>query len=218
MNPRRAYGTGSVHQRPDGKWVASMKPAGPHAAPDGARPASALLSRPPNAPCGTSCAKQTSTRRPARAARPTVRTWSEVWLETRATQLRPTTWQADRSQVNTWVIPTIGHKRLDQLTPGDRRALARTMEHSGASTASITRADAVLGKLLRDAIIEGHRVPQAILLVRSSNEVESDRDAIPLPDAPSPSSRPPPPCPTRPGGSPRSYRAPETPARACAKQ
>lgn len=115
--------------------------------------------------------------------RPTVKTWADQWLDITARRLRPTTWQANRSQVATWIIPTIGHVRLDMMRPADVRAVERAMETAGRRPATISRCRAVLDKMLRDAIIEGHAIPQAVLLVDSLGPGESDRDAIPVPDA-----------------------------------
>lgn len=119
-----------------------------------------------------------------RGGRPTVKTWADRWLEITSSELRPTAWQANRSQVVRWIVPTIGHRRLDQLTPGDRRSITTAMTRAGLASSSVTRAQAVLGKMLKDAIIEGHAVPQSVMLVKTGGgSVESGRDAIPLDDA-----------------------------------
>jgi integrase len=115
--------------------------------------------------------------------KPTVKVWAGRWLENRAETVRPKTWATDRSQITNWIVPAIGHRRLDQLTPGDIRAVHRYMDVGGGVPSSIQRAHAILGKMLRDAIMEGYAVPQRILLVEGPGIGENDRDAIPLPDA-----------------------------------
>lgn len=113
----------------------------------------------------------------------TVKTWAERWLENRVDTSRPRSWATDRSQIRNSIVPSIGHRRLDQLSPADVRALHRHMDVAGAAPSSVQRAHAVLLKMLRDAIMEGHSVPQRVLLVDGPGVGENDRDAIPLPDA-----------------------------------
>ena len=180
---RRAYGTGSVTQRKrDGKWVATLEAGWTE------RGTRRRVSRVRS----TKRAAQTALRDLMREAeqrqsprvggKPTVKTWADQWLETAATEMRPTAWQATRSQVTRWIIPTIGHKRLDQLTPGDRRALTRAMFDAGLAQSSVNRAQAVLAGMLGNAVSEGHHVPPAALRLKSTKS-ESDRDAIPFEDA-----------------------------------
>jgi len=115
--------------------------------------------------------------------RPTVKRWADRWLDTTAHTLRPTTWRTNRSQVSMWIVPTIGHKRLDVLTPGDVRAVTRAILDAGRSPATAHRAQAILEKMVRDAMLEGHHVPDRVLLVTGPAVGENDREAIPLPDA-----------------------------------
>jgi len=119
----------------------------------------------------------------AAAGRPTVKRWADTWLDATAHDLRPTTWATNRSAVTRWIVPTIGHKRLDRLTPADVRAVTRAILDAGRSTATARRAQAVLEKMLRDAIREGHAVPDRALMVVGPEASENDRDAIPLDDA-----------------------------------
>ncbi|NUP34110.1 MAG: tyrosine-type recombinase/integrase [Streptomycetaceae bacterium] len=120
---------------------------------------------------------------PIAGGKPSVKVWAEQWLEDTRRLRRPTTWQANRSQVNTWIIPTIGHRRLEALRPADVRAVERAMEAKGRKPSTIARCRAVLDKMLKDAAIEGHTIPQGVLLVEGVGAGENDRDAIPLPDA-----------------------------------
>ena len=113
----------------------------------------------------------------------TVKAWAQTWLTTKAETDRPTTYQATASQVRNWIIPTLGHRRLDRLTPGDRRALTRAIRAAGRADSTANRADAVLGKMLSDAVIEGHAVPAAVREVKLRVKTESPRADIPLPDA-----------------------------------
>lgn len=120
---------------------------------------------------------------PVVGGKPTVKVWADQWLEITSRSVRPTTWQANRSQVINWVVPTIGHRRLDALRPADVRAVERAMESANRAPSTVARCMAVLHKLLMDALLEGHPVPPAVLKVQTGGAGESDRDAIPLADA-----------------------------------
>jgi len=119
----------------------------------------------------------------ATSARPTVRTWANRWLEITQTTHRPTTWGANRSAVTRWIIPAIGHRRLDRLTPGDIRAVSTAILSGGGAPASARRVHVVLIKILRDAMLEGHAVPPRLFEMKAPAAGENDRDAIPLPDS-----------------------------------
>lgn len=127
--------------------------------------------------------RKADTEQATTGARPTVKRWADAWLEITERHHRPSTWATNRSTINRWVIPTIGHKRLDLLTPGDIRAVTSAMLDAGLAPASARRAQVVLEKMLKDAIDEGHNVPQRALMVDGPAAGENDRDAIPLPDA-----------------------------------
>lgn len=115
--------------------------------------------------------------------KPTVRTWAEQWLEMTSSRLRPTAWATNRSSVRLWVVPTIGHKRLDLLTPADIRSVTRAVLAAGRASSTAHRTHVVLKGMLRAAVMEGHTVPQRVLMVEGPGAGEHDRDAIPLVDA-----------------------------------
>lgn len=181
---RRAYGTGSVFfDKKRERWVGTIETGW---TPRGTRRRKSVVGK-------SKAIVQRKIREALRAAeqnqapivggKPTVKVWADVWLDNTVRVRRPTTWQATRSQVNHWIVPTIGHRRLEALRPADVRAVERAMEAAGKAPSTIARAMAVLAKMLKDAVIEGHPVPQAVLLVETGGAGESDRDAIPLPDA-----------------------------------
>jgi hypothetical protein len=64
-----------------------------------------------------------------------------------------------------WVIPTIGHRRLEQLTPADDRAVTAAIIGAGRSLSTPQRAQVVLTNMLRDALLEGYSAPQRVPLV-----------------------------------------------------
>lgn len=127
--------------------------------------------------------EQEEAEAPTVGGKPTVKRWADAWLEQTQAHLRPHTWATDRSQVVNHVVPVIGHRQLGQLGPADIRAVHRAMHVGGSAPSSISRCHAVLGKMLRDAILAGHKVPQGALLVDGPDLGRSDRDAILLDDA-----------------------------------
>ena len=116
-------------------------------------------------------------------ARTTLKVWLDQWLATRATKVRPSTYQADASVTKTWIIPTIGNVRLAQLTPRHVGKLADTIIEAGKASSTAVRAHAVLMKALKDAAREGYPVQQGTLLAQPPAMGESGRDAIPLDNA-----------------------------------
>lgn len=117
------------------------------------------------------------------SARATVRSWAEQWITRRHSEVRHTSAATDISSVRRWVIPAIGHRRLDQLTPADVRAVTAAIMGAGRSSSTAQRAQVVLTKMLRDAILEGYSVPQRVLLVPAPPKAVNDRDAISMVDA-----------------------------------
>lgn len=181
---RRDYGTGSVFQRArDGKWVASVAAGWTRSGARRRRTRITDTEAKAKAALRSMLREAKAHEAPSAGGRPTVKTWADQWLETQSHELRPTSWQATKSQVSTWIIPTIGHKRLDSLTPADRRSVIRAMSHHGLAQGSLNRANAVLAKMLKDALLDGHAIPSAVLAVSGSKRTESDREDIPLPDA-----------------------------------
>lgn len=117
------------------------------------------------------------------SARVTVGTWAKAWTERRQVEVRSSTMSNDISQVRKWVIPTIGHVRLEQLTPAHMRAVTAAILSAGRAQSTALRAQVVLKKMLRDAIVEGYRVPQRVLEMPNPEKNVTDRDAVPLIDA-----------------------------------
>lgn len=184
MNPqpttsRRPPGTGSIFQRADGLWVGRIE-AGYTA--KGGRRRIVVSGKTKSEAAAKLKKKQGEIAREGLAslgtARTTVKAWAETWLEITARKVRPKTWATNRSCVSTWIIPTIGHRRLDDLNPADVRALTGAMMKAGRSSSTAQRAQVILTKMLRDAILEGHQVPQRVLLVPAPSKAAHDRDAI----------------------------------------
>ncbi len=183
---RRQYGTGSVHQRAsDGRFIGTIE-AGWTAAGTRRR---ITVSAKTEAECRRKIeAKQreiAKTGLPAQglSARTTAKAWSTTWLAELEHHARPRYYATDASVVRRWIVPTIGHKALADLTPADVRAVTEAVRKAGNSTTTAGYAQGVLIRMLRAAIVEGHPVPERLLHLKAPGKATSDRDAIPLPDA-----------------------------------
>lgn len=184
MTRRRAYGSGTVYRDPTrGDWVGRAE-AGwtPHGtrrritvrAKTEAEAKRKLRDRQRVIAAGDA---------PTAGGHPTVRTWSQTWLADRVRRVRPSTYSTDAGEVAKWVIPTIGHRRLDQLGPQDVRALESAMRDAGLSTTTIRYTSGLLRRLLKAAQAEGHHVPAQIMLTKPPRPAVHDRADIPLSDA-----------------------------------
>ncbi|MBX3097312.1 MAG: site-specific integrase [Fimbriimonadaceae bacterium] len=113
----------------------------------------------------------------------TIKRWCELWLAQRQRVVRPGTYVSDRSAVNRWIIPTIGHVRLDAVAPADVRRVASAQETAGLALPTMQRSHAVLGKILADAVAEGYQVPQRARDTAGSGVGPSPRQALSREDA-----------------------------------
>lgn len=124
---RRAKGDGSVFQRADGYWVAVVQ-LPPRA--DGSRNQKRIVRKTKAAAVNELRELRTKVERgeivESRAV--TVKVWCEHWLaEIAPTKLRPRALETARSDLNNHVIPAIGKKRIERLTPDDIRHVTNTM-------------------------------------------------------------------------------------------
>lgn len=179
---RRQYGSGGLRQRADGKWVGTIE-AG--YTPRGTRRRVSVVATTKAEAKRKLTAKQRALDTDGAAptsGRATVKTWSDVWLPIHAAKVRPSTYTTDAGAVRKWIVPTIGAKRLDTLTPGDVRAVHVAIRKAGKSSTTARQAHWVLMGMLKAALLEGHRVPPNVLLVQAPVKAAHDRDAIPLED------------------------------------
>lgn len=113
----------------------------------------------------------------------TIKRWADQWLVRRQHSVRPGTFVSDRSAVHRWIIPTIGHLRVDSLTPSDIRKVAASQEDAGLALATMQRTHAVLGKILADAVAEGYQVSQRTRETRSPGSGRSPRQSLSVAEA-----------------------------------
>lgn len=176
---RRQYDTGSVYKRAsDGKWVATIEAGWTER---GTRRRIVLTGKTETQVRAKLKEKKRQIARdgvPQTSARTTVKAWAEEWLAITQRSLRPKPWATDASAVRKWIVPTIGHKRLDQLGPADVRAVANAQRAAGRSTSTARRTHITLTAMLKAARQEGHEVPARALEVKAPALAANDRDAM----------------------------------------
>ncbi len=175
---RRASGTGSVIQRQDGRLVLCIE-AGWNR--QGVRKQKRQIT-----PRGTTRpeANRMLTRllreaNPETSSAPTtVKSYADIWLPRVQQHLRPASLMVTTAALR-WIIPTIGHRRLDRLTPGDIRAVSLAILAADLAPSTASRYRGVLARMLKDARLDGHAVPTVVDNVEGVPVGKSDRDAIP---------------------------------------
>lgn len=149
---RRSPGDGSLYKRPDGIWVGSIDIP----STDGKRRRKRVYSKDRN-----ECIQKL--RKLQRdiddgflpvTGRTTVAQWLDRWLhEIHADQIRPSTRVGYEATIRLYIVPAIGSRRLDKLTPEHVRQMhAHAQKTSGRAA---QKAHMLLQRALDDAIREG---------------------------------------------------------------
>lgn len=180
---QRRKGTGSVYQNSRGQWVASIEAGWTER---GTRRRITLKARTEAAVRARLIEAQQQIASEGSAVHLsgiTVKRWADRWLEQRQRIVRPGTYVSDRSGINRWIIPTIGHLRLEALVPADIRRIATAQENAGLALSTMQRTHTVLGRILSDAVAEGYRVPQRARETKAPGVGHSTRQALSPEDA-----------------------------------
>lgn len=119
---------------------------------------------------------------PTASAKTTVKVYAERWLHRKADRLRPKAFAAIQTNVRRWIIPTIGHRRLDALTPADIRAIEATIRDAGRAAGTAAGVFRTVQNMLGDAVEDGHQVARAIEKMKGPEVPESDRTDLSLPE------------------------------------
>lgn len=183
--PRAAYGSGTKpYRRADGMWIARIEGG---YTPQGTRRRIVV-----SAKTEAECKRRLKERQreiakngipQAGTARTTVKMWAEEWYPIHATKVRPNVAADDVGAIKKWIIPTLGHRRLSELTPADLRKVRDTIVGAGRSTTTAGTYLRVFRKMLRDALVDGHPVQPRLLEVDLPAKAAHDRTAIPLEQA-----------------------------------
>lgn len=89
-----------------------------------------------------------------------VAAWLERWITAHEVELKPSTAATYRDKIRLYLVPAIGHERLQALSPSQLSAVWREMQAGGGkngkpvSRRTVEFARAVLRKSLEDAVVE----------------------------------------------------------------
>lgn len=170
---RREYKSGSLYQRKDGRWVGVVE-AGFTAT--GARRRVTVTGKSEAIVKRRLRDKQAAVRAGQETSqRMTVKAWADEWLAIRVRDLSPKGYNAYANPTKNWIVPTIGRRRLEDLTPRDVRAVADAQRAKDRQPNDTHR---VLMTMLRAAVAEGHHVPASVLAVKPPPAEKSDRAAM----------------------------------------
>lgn len=185
---RQDYGDGSVYQRSDGRWAGVLEAGWTER---GTRRRITVTAKTEAAARRrlrdrrAEIAKASGMASSSAQARKTVKAWADEWLEIRKATKRPNTYLADRGNVMNWIVPTIGTKRLAELTARDVRAVESRIRAADAkggrakpSTSTVLRTQRTLIKMLRDAVEDGYPVQSSIFNIKAPGAPDNDREAL----------------------------------------
>lgn len=143
---KRSNGEGSIHERKDGRWCASLSlPGGKrqhflgHSRAEVARKLNAAL-------------KSRDDGLPAITKRQTVAQYMKSWLEAVRPSLRERTWVRYEQYVRLHIVPTLGTMMLTTVTPQHLQRLYAERIHAGLSPTTVHHTHAVLHKSLDQAV------------------------------------------------------------------
>lgn len=179
MASKRNYGSGSIYQRKsDGRWFASLFVG---YLPNGTQRRVTVSAK-------TEAEVKRKVRDLARKVetekgfdldrRTTVRSYAYDWLPRQERRVRPATYRTDKSSLEKWILPTIGHRRLVDLKPGDIRAVTDAIRAAGLSSSTARRCEAVLQSMLKAAALDGAAVSPRLFMVQKSAMATHDRQAL----------------------------------------
>lgn len=111
----------------------------------------------------------------------TVAKWAAEWLTSIESTVRPASYEADKAAVR-WIVRTIGHVKIADLTPAHVRQVAAAIRAAGLSTSTALRYHGPLMRMLKAAAHEGYNVPPNVLLADQPKKAVNDRQALPVAD------------------------------------
>ncbi|MCW2605485.1 MAG: Integrase [Frankiales bacterium] len=86
----------------------------------------------------------------------TVAAWLEHWVETiAARKVRPSTLEGYRSRIRLYMVPALGHHRLDRLQPEHLEAFYGELSDQHLSTSTVLQVHRILSRALKVAVQRG---------------------------------------------------------------
>lgn len=161
MGERRGHGEGGIYQRADGTWCAALDLGKDDM---GKRRRKVLYGRTrTEARAKLLKAQHEHDERRLAIASPTVKVWMDYWFtEIAPGRTRLSTRNTYRSYIDKYIVPTLGHHRLDRLDASHVRRLYAQMRAEGRSDATVRQVHAILARALLCAKRED-KVPVHIL-------------------------------------------------------
>lgn len=178
---RREYGTGSVYRLASGRWRGAYDAGYTRT---GARRRVTVTGRTEAEAKRKLRDKIAEVRAGEVAVSPniTVKRWADLWLPIKQASLSPKGYNALHAPVAKWIVPTIGGRRLNALTPADVRAVEQAQRDAGLKGTTCAATQRSLFNMLRAAIAEGHTVPARVLLAPMPKTRDSDRQPLTIPE------------------------------------
>lgn len=155
-NTRAAQGTGSIRQRPDGRWEARITVG---ANPGTGKPIRRSIYGDTQAAVRkemTSLLREIDRGTYQTPNRITVREWLKIWLETYCTGLKPLTVSAYDTAIRTHILPAIGAVQLQGVRGIQIQKLYNDMQSAGKSSKTVKNVSAILHKSFSVAIKQGY--------------------------------------------------------------
>ncbi len=150
---RRANGEGTIYQRKDGRFEGALFVP----TPSGARVRRRVYGRTRREVHEklTALARQVHQGLPVAGTTDSVAVYLRSWLdEVAKRKVRPRTWETYELLIRRHIVPVIGGKRLDRLSPADVRRLLDRKRDEGLSGSTVRQLHAVLRVALQQAVRE----------------------------------------------------------------
>lgn len=181
---RRDKGSGSLCQRADGVWLASLE-LPPHPLTGKRRRKVATAKTQVEARRKlTAMTRELMATGDLPTTSPTVEQYMTAWLKRVARRnLKPRTAAGYESYARKHIIPALGRKRLDRLAPSDVARMTTAMVDSGLSSTTALQAHRILQKALHDAVREGVVPRNVAALAQAPARAVSNRTALTVPEA-----------------------------------
>lgn len=179
---RRTYGTGSIYQRKDGRWVAQIEAGWTET---GRRRYTRRIAK-------TEAQAKVRLKELLRSSwdgqpgidpRKTVKAWCETWLEVESHRVRPGSYRTLHQSVRKWIVPVLGRERLADLNASHMRKLERAIRDSGGSATVAHNVCSTMKSVLKAAVVDGYPIPQSILAAPVPRLPPNPRQAIPVQQA-----------------------------------
>lgn len=188
MTKRRDRGSGGVYQRSsDGKWIAAVTlPPDPITGRQRRKVATAA-SKTEAQGKALKLRQQLEESGDLPTKSPTVAQWMHIWLTTITPgRLKPSTQEEYESKIRLYVLPRIGKKRLEKVTPSMVAGIFQWMTTSpdaytpglGLSTTTARQVHSILSKSFTDAFRRGQVVRNVVERVDPPRKAATEQEHL----------------------------------------